>query len=104
MAKEELLESEHWRIFRLFLSDPSDEELEGVEEQLTPATWNRQKSKSVQSARDVPRTIDLLVKANAIQGPALPLQRGKARRRATRSPVLRKNYIDAHAAISSEYS
>src|SRR6266567_4649114 len=34
MAKEELLESEHWRIFRLFLCDLSDEELEGVEEQL----------------------------------------------------------------------
>jgi hypothetical protein len=34
MAKEELLESEHWRIFRLFLCDLSDAELGEVEEQL----------------------------------------------------------------------
>jgi hypothetical protein len=34
MAKKELLESEHWRIFRLFLCDLSDEELGEIEEQL----------------------------------------------------------------------
>jgi hypothetical protein len=34
MASEELLESEHWRIFRLFMSELSDEELEEIEEQL----------------------------------------------------------------------
>ena len=34
MAKEELLESEHWRLFRLFLCDLSDEEIGEVEEQL----------------------------------------------------------------------
>jgi hypothetical protein len=34
MAEEELLQSEHWRIFRLFLCDLSDEELGEVEEQL----------------------------------------------------------------------
>src|SRR6266567_964100 len=34
MAREELLDAEHWRIFRLFMSELSDEELGGVEEQL----------------------------------------------------------------------
>jgi hypothetical protein len=34
MAKEELLEREHWRIFRLLLCDLSDAELGEVEEQL----------------------------------------------------------------------
>jgi hypothetical protein len=34
MANDELLSDEHWRIFRLFLSSVSDEELDGVEEQL----------------------------------------------------------------------
>jgi hypothetical protein len=34
MAKEELLDGEHWRIFRLFLCDLSDEEMEGVEKEL----------------------------------------------------------------------
>jgi hypothetical protein len=34
MVKDDLLSDEHWRIFRLFLSELSDEELDGVEEQL----------------------------------------------------------------------
>src|SRR6266567_6130656 len=34
MAKEELLDGEHWRIFRLFLCDLSDEEMEGVKKEL----------------------------------------------------------------------
>src|SRR5260370_32227029 len=34
MAKDELLSQEHWRIFRLFLSELSDEEMDGVEDQL----------------------------------------------------------------------
>jgi hypothetical protein len=34
MAEEELLESQHWRIFRLFLASIEDGELDLVEEQL----------------------------------------------------------------------
>lgn len=34
MAKEELWEAGHWRIFRLFLLSLTEEELDGVEEHL----------------------------------------------------------------------
>jgi hypothetical protein len=34
MAKDELVSQEHWRIFRLFLSELSDDEMDGVQDQL----------------------------------------------------------------------
>ena len=109
MAEEELLGSRHWRLFRLFLSDLSDAELAGVEEQLTRerAARRERENSIVRLFYSAMCTSDLETAAEQLRAERLgraedqrfarPSETGshditatgKARRRATRSPRCR---------------